>query len=78
MTSVIGLPLSRARELLAQEGIEATFEEARSKKGVEGGTDARVIRQIMLDAGHAALVYAIFRTEPIEASTEANRFTRNR
>jgi len=68
LISVFGLPLNRAREILASAGIEATFEETRSKKGVDGGTDARVIRQIPLDEGHATLLYAVFRTEPIEAN----------
>lgn len=78
MISILGLSPDRARELLEREGITVTLEETRSKKGVRGGTQARVIRQTMLDAGHAALVYAIFQTEPIDANTEADRSARNR
>ncbi|MDP3448379.1 MAG: hypothetical protein Q8S22_10015 [Eubacteriales bacterium] len=78
MISVLGLSPDRAKELLALEGVTVTLEEVRSRKGVEGGTQVRVIRQTMLDAGHAALVYAVFRTEPIEANPEADRFTRNK
>ncbi|NLI53077.1 MAG: hypothetical protein GX417_01995 [Clostridiales bacterium] len=68
MTGVLGLPLERARELLEREGVSVSVLETRSKKGVEGGTDARVIRQDMQDERHAVLVYAVFRTEPNEAN----------
>jgi hypothetical protein len=64
LISVVGLPLERAEALLSAEGISVSFEEARSKKGVHGATDARVIRQQMADDTHATLVYSVFRTEP--------------
>ena len=64
MTSVLGLPLDQAKALLEQEGITVLAEETRSKKGVENGVDARVIRQDNLDETHVRLLYAIFRTEP--------------
>lgn len=66
MISVLGLPLERAKELLAAEGIEVTIIEARSKKGVPGGTDARVIRQTQTGEAKLILVYSVFRTEPTE------------
>lgn len=69
MTSVLGLPLDLAKELLLREGISVTCLEARSKKGVPDGTDTRVIRQIMLKENHASLLYAVFRTEPNDANT---------
>ena len=55
-------------ELLAQEGTTVICKEARSKKGVANGTQKRVIRQTILDASHASLLYAVFRTEPNEAN----------
>ena len=64
MTSVLGLPLDQAKALLEQEGVTVLAEETRSKKGVENGVDARVIRQDNLDETHVRLLYAIFRTEP--------------
>lgn len=67
MISVLGLPLDRARALLERENVTLAFEEVRSKKGVAGGTDARVIRQTVQDETHATLVYAVFRTEPEDA-----------
>ena len=66
MISVLGLPLDRAKQLLEGSGWTVTLEEARSKKGVEGGTDARVILQTQTGESTAALVYAVFRTEPQE------------
>ena len=66
MTGVLGLPLARAKELLAAEGFAVTVTEARSKKGVPGGTDARVIRQTRTGEAECSLVYAVFRTEPAE------------
>ena len=66
MINVQGLPLSRAKELLANEGVAVSCREARSKKGVPDGTDARVIRQTQLDEATVLLIYSVFRTEPIE------------
>jgi len=68
LTSVLGLPLELAREILLGEGVSVTCLEARSRKGVPDGTDARVIRQTVLDENHASLLYAVFRTEPNEAN----------
>ena len=65
---VLGLAPDRAKALLEQQGIIVSLEEARCKKGVEDGTQARVIRQTQTDETHAALVYAVFRTEPTEAN----------
>ena len=62
--NVIGLPLERAKELLSDAGIAFYAEETRCKKGVEGGTDARVIRQTLENDGRVLLLYAVFRTEP--------------
>ena len=65
---VLGLSPARAKALLEQLGVAVSIEEARCKKGVEDGTQARVIRQTQTDETHAALVYAVFRTEPTEAN----------
>ncbi len=65
MTGVLGLPLDHAMDLLEREGITVIAEETRSKKGVENGVDARVIRQDILDGSHVRLIYAIFRSEPV-------------
>jgi hypothetical protein len=78
LISVLGLSPDRAKELLALEGVEVTLEETRSKKGVEYGTQARVIRQTQMDGKHAVLVYAIFRTEPNEIKPETIRINRNK
>lgn len=65
---MLGLPLDLARELLEREGVCVTAEEVRSKKGVPDGRSARVVRQTEIDETHAALLYAVFRTEPNEAN----------
>jgi hypothetical protein len=70
LISVVGLPLERAEALLSAEGISVSFEEARSKKGVQGGTEARVIRQQMTDDKHATLVFSVFRTEPNDSDSK--------
>ena len=72
MINVQGLPLSRAKELLANEGVAVSCREARSKKGVPDGTDARVIRQTLLEDGRVLLIYAIFRTEPVKERDAAD------
>ncbi|MEA4870707.1 hypothetical protein SDC9_123763 [bioreactor metagenome] len=64
MISVLGYPLHQAKALLEQKGVVVSAEEVRSKKGVECGIDARVIRQDILDESRVHLLYAIFRTEP--------------
>ena len=68
MISVLGLPLDRAKQLLEGSGWTVTLEEARSKKGVPDGSDARVIRQTQLDEATVMLIYSVFRTEPIESN----------
>ena len=68
MTSVLGLPVEQAREILAREGVQVFAVEARSKKGVADGTSVRVIRQTVVDNTHVSLLYAVFRTEPNEAN----------
>jgi hypothetical protein len=68
VTSVLGLPLEQATQLLSKEGIQVTCVEVRSRKGVPDGTQLRVIRQTNLDANHASLLYAVFRTKPNEAN----------
>ena len=70
MISVVGLPPERAEALLSAEGISVSFEEARSKRGVQGGTEARVIRQQMTDDTHATLVFSVFLTEPDDADSK--------
>ena len=64
MTSVLGLSTERAIELLADESLTVTLEETRSKKGVEGATQRRIIRQSEPKDGNVLLVYAAFQTEP--------------
>ena len=64
--NVVGLPLDRAKALLSKAGISYSAEETRSKKGVEGGMDARIVRQKTLADGTLSLLYALFRTEPME------------
>jgi hypothetical protein len=64
LIDVLGLPLERAMHLLEQEGYTVTALETRSKKGVEGGCDARVLRQKLSDETHITLLYAVFRTKP--------------
>jgi hypothetical protein len=64
LISVLGLSPERATELLTSDGFSVTIEETRSKKGLEGATQARVIRQRQTEDGHVALVYSVFRTEP--------------
>ena len=62
---MLGLSTERATELLADEGLTVTLEEARSKKGVAGATQRRVIRQSEAKDGTVLLVYADFQTEPV-------------
>ena len=68
MTCVLGFPLRLAKEILSREGVDVICLETSSKKGVPNGTQMRVIRQTVLDASHASLLYAVFRTEPNEAN----------
>ena len=64
MINILGLSIERATELLAGEEFSVTLEEARSKKGVEGATQRRIIRQGEPKDGNVLLVYADFQTEP--------------
>lgn len=66
MTSVLGLPLGDAAEMLKAAGYQVKTVEVRSKKGVPGGNDLRVIRQIETNPQEVTLCYAVFRTEPNE------------
>jgi len=68
LTNVLGLPLEQAKEVLSKEGVSVLCLEVRSRKGVPDGTQPRVIRQTNLDASHASLLYAVFRTKPNEAN----------
>ncbi|MDD4311420.1 MAG: hypothetical protein PHW41_02925 [Eubacteriales bacterium] len=68
--NLIGLPLDRATELLSNAGIVFSAEETRSKKGVEGGMDARIVRQRTNTDGSLSLLYALFRTEPLQEDTQ--------
>ena len=68
MTNVLGLPLKMALEVLEREGVSVNLQEARSKKGVQDGSDSRVIRQDCHGETRVTLVYAVFRTEPNEAN----------
>ena len=68
MTSVLGFPLERAKEILLGEGYRVETVEARCKKGVPNGTEQRVIRQSALGQNTIALVYALFQTEPNETN----------
>lgn len=68
MRGVLGLPLQQAKELLECEGVTVTTLEVRSKKGADGATEPRVIRQDMPNEAHAVLVFAVFRGEPNEAN----------
>ncbi|HML66943.1 MAG TPA: hypothetical protein PKA81_00985 [Clostridia bacterium] len=70
MISVLGLPLARAKELLAAKCAVITITEARSKKGVPGGSDARVIRQTQTGEAACTLVYSVFRIEPEEPEAQ--------
>ena len=73
MISTVGLPLDRAKKLLAEDGVTVSVEETRSKKGVEGGTDARVIRQTMPAAAAPAT-----RKEAAQTIHERRRPVNNR
>lgn len=66
MTSVLGFPLADAVGVLTKEGFDVETAEVRSRKGVEDGRDARVIRQIR-DGRRVTLFYSVFKTQPNEA-----------
>lgn len=68
MTSVLGFPLERAREILLGEGYRVETLEARCKKGVPNGTEQRVIRQSAPNGNTVTLIYALFQTEPNETN----------
>ena len=68
MTSVLGFPLERAREILLGEGYRVETLEARCKKGVPNGTEQRVIRQSAPSGNTVTLIYALFQTEPNETN----------
>lgn len=63
MTDVRGMELSAAEQLLRAEGFTVVTEEIRSRKGVEGGSDKRVIRVRLADGGSSVcLAYSVFKT----------------
>lgn len=63
MTNVLGMELSAAEQTLAAEGYNVTVEEIRSKKGVEGGSDKRVIRVRRAGTDNTVcLAYSVFNT----------------
>lgn len=61
MTSVLGLPLGTAEELLKSEGIGFRLTEISSRKGSEG-TDFRVIGERTEEDGSVLILYAGFQT----------------
>jgi len=63
LTNVLGFPLSDAAAVLAKEGFTIATAEVRSRKGVEGGRESRVIKQ-RLDGRNITLFYAVFKTQP--------------
>jgi hypothetical protein len=68
LTSVLGFPLKLAEDILAAEGYRVEAKETRSKKGVAGGTEQRVIRQSAANGNEVTLLYALFQTEPNETN----------
>lgn len=63
MTDVRGMELSAAERQLRAEGYNVSSVEVRSKKGVPGGEDKRVIR-VRLDerSNSVCLAYSVFNT----------------
>jgi len=68
LTNVLGFKLDVAVETLRQEGFSAELRQVRSRKGVPGGDDPRVVRQRMIDPKRVELLYAVFRTKPEETN----------
>lgn len=62
MTTLLGLPLERATDMLTKEKTAFTLKEVRSKKGTDGD-DLRVIRQTVKPDGTMELCFAAFRTK---------------
>lgn len=63
MTDVRAMELSAAEEILRAEGFEVAAFEVRSKKGVPGGDDKRVIRVRRDETGNTVyLAYSVFKT----------------
>lgn len=60
MSSVLGLPLTAAKERLEQEGLSVECREVTCRKG-NPGSDARVIAQ-REEAGRVVLLYSGFQT----------------
>ena len=67
MTSVLGFPLADAIAVLTKEGFTVVTAEVRSRKGVEGGCEERVIKQ-RLEGRDATLFYAVFKTQPCDVN----------
>ena len=63
MTEVLGLSLEEASDLFKGRGYNVVCTEVRSKKGVEGGSDKRVIRVRMDEQAKTVyLAYSVFKT----------------
>lgn len=63
MTDVRGLPLQLAEQILRAEGYIVTAQEVRSRKGVPGGDEKRVIRVRRADSDNTVrLAYSVFKT----------------
>ena len=64
MTELLGLSLDEAVALAEAAGYSAICCEVRSKKGVPGGDDKRVIRVRMDEAAKTVyLAYSVFKTD---------------
>ena len=63
MTDVRGFELSLAESILRNEGFEVISEEVRSRGGVPGGLDKRVIRVRRNDDDNTVVLsYSVFKT----------------
>ena len=64
MTDVLGLSLEEACALYKGMGYNVVCTEVRSKKGIEGGSDKRVIRVRMDESAKTVyLAYSVFKTQ---------------
>ena len=63
MTVVLGFELDAAKALLNGEGFVVLTEEVRSRSGVYGGDEKRVVRQKPVNDNTVELTYAVFKTE---------------
>ena len=65
MTTVLGYPLSRAIAVLEAEKLTVQLRELTCRKGA-AGSDARIVRQQLLDDQYVLLTYALFETKGTE------------